>query len=95
MLPWDAPPSARLTAGPPLAGTEVRVVRDDGTEAAPAEGGEILVRGPTISSGYWDDPQATRAGLRKGWLHTGDLGTWDPQGNLVVLARRTDLFVSG
>lgn len=75
------------TAGPPLGGTQVRI-------ASP--GGEIQLRGPTLTPGYADDPEATaRLFTGDGWLRTGDLGELDEKGRLRVLSRRVDLIVSG
>ena len=80
------------TAGPPLPTLEVRILQRGGE----AEGvGEILVRGPTVMAGYHGDPAATEAALAGGWLHTGDVGALDGRGRLRVLARRSDLIVSG
>ncbi|MGZ5957844.1 MAG: o-succinylbenzoate--CoA ligase [Myxococcaceae bacterium] len=83
------------TAGHALRGLEVRVVDGAGT-ALPAGGeGRIDVRGPTLMEGYLDDPVATAEVLEGGWLHTGDIGRLDASGRLTVLARRTDLILSG
>jgi O-succinylbenzoic acid--CoA ligase len=79
----------------PLLGTGLRIVRDDGSSAAPGEEGEIRVHGPTLMRGYRHLPQATEAALRGGWLHTGDIGVVDAEGLLRVLDRRDDLIVSG
>lgn len=85
----DAPAALPL----PLA--EVRVVGADLADAERGTEGEIWVRGPMIMAGYWDDPAATAAALRDGWLRTGDLGTLDHAGRLRVAARREDLILSG
>jgi long-chain acyl-CoA synthetase len=59
-----------------------------------AEGtNEILVAGPTLFSGYWQDPEATAAVLREGWYHTGDVGRFDKRGNLVLMGRTKNIIV--
>ena len=83
------------TAGVPLPGLDLRIVDADGTPLPAGEEGTIAVRGPTLMRATWTTPQATAEVLRDGWLHTGDLGRMDPRGRLTVLARRTDLIVSG
>lgn len=59
------------------------------------EVGEILVGGPQIMSGYWNNPTASAAALRHGWLHTGDLGRVDDDGYLYVVDRAKDMLISG
>jgi long-chain acyl-CoA synthetase len=71
------------SSGRPLAGVEVRI----------AEDGEILNRGPNTMLGYWNDPMATAAAIRNGWLHTGDLGELDEDGYLYVRGRKKELIV--
>ena len=83
------------TAGPALPGMEVLVVDAAGQPLPAGAEGSICVRGPTLMRGYLDDPAATAAVLRDGWLHTGDVGRLDGSGRLTVLARRTDLIISG
>lgn len=63
--------------------------------AEPGEAGEIVVRGPTVTPGYWRRPEATAEKFRDGWFHTGDVGYMDADGYLYVLDRREDMFVSG
>ena len=75
--------------------TEVSVLTDDGAPAAPGQPGEIVVRGPGVTPGYWNDPQCTSAAIRDGWLHSGDLGTRDPQGRITFVDRIKDLIISG
>jgi acyl-CoA synthetase (AMP-forming)/AMP-acid ligase II len=74
---------------------ELRIVDASGAPAAPGEAGEIVVRGPQVCAGYWDDPDATAAGIVDGWLHTGDIGTLDADGLLTVVDRAKDLVVTG
>ena len=75
--------------------TEVAVIADDGSPAAPGQQGEIVVRGPGVTPGYWDDPQSTAAAMRDGWLHSGDLGTRDELGRITFVDRIKDLIISG
>src|SRR5262249_19226667 len=85
-------PIARLgSAGKPLFGSSVRIVRDDGSDCDAGEGGEILVQGPTVCAGYLNRPDATERAIQDGWLHTGDAGYLDADGYLYVLDRRDDL----
>ncbi len=82
------------SAGRPLLPNALRIDRD-GAQAAPGEPGEILVHGPSVTAGYVNNPDATAAAIRDGWLHTGDLGYLDQDGYLYVLDRRDDLILSG
>jgi long-chain acyl-CoA synthetase len=70
------------TVGPPLDGVEVRI----------AEDGEILVAGDNVMKGYWNDPQATAQVLTDGWLHTGDVGSIDPDGYICITDRKRDFI---
>lgn len=79
----------------PLGGVSLRIVDERGAACAPGVEGEIQVRGPIVMRGYLDDPDASDAALRDGWLATGDIGRLDEAGRLQVLDRRTDLIVSG
>jgi long-chain acyl-CoA synthetase len=69
--------------GRPIPGVEVRI----------AEDGELLVRGPNVSPGYWKNPEATAAAFENGWYHTGDLGYEDGKGNLYLKGRKKNLIV--
>ena len=78
------------SAGKALYPNELRLasIAEDGA-------GEILVRGPVVMAGYANQPDATRAAIVDGWLHTGDIGRIDADGFLYVLDRRDDLIVTG
>ena len=61
-----------------------------------ADDGEVLVRGYTVMQGYLDDPVATAEAIdADGWLHTGDLGTFDAAGRLRIVGRKKDMFIVG
>jgi acyl-CoA synthetase (AMP-forming)/AMP-acid ligase II len=73
----------------------VAIRRTDGALAAPDEEGEIVVAGPTVMRVYLRDAAATRAAIRDGWLHTGDVGRQDAAGRLYVTGRLKDLIITG
>jgi acyl-CoA synthetase (AMP-forming)/AMP-acid ligase II len=92
----DDPATVARTSGRAAAGFEVRVADPGGGEAAPGDPGEILLRGPNVMLGYLDDPAATRAAVDTGgWLHTGDIGRLDADGNLTITDRLTDMYICG
>jgi O-succinylbenzoic acid--CoA ligase len=82
------------SAGKPLLPNELRIERDH-APAPPGAAGEILVRGPSVTVGYVNQPEETERALRDGWFHTGDVGYLDADGYLYVLDRRDDLIISG
>ncbi len=78
------------SVGRPLPGVELRIEPLDG-HSGPA--GEILVRGPNVMAGYFEDEAATDEALRDGWLHTGDIGSVDRRGYLYVVGRIKDVII--
>ncbi|MGI6796327.1 AMP-binding protein [Gordonia sihwensis] len=78
--------------GLPVPGTDILVVDDDGRPLPVGEVGQIIVRSPSILSGYLDNPRATADALRDGWLYTGDLGRFDEWGALHYLARTKEMI---
>jgi long-chain acyl-CoA synthetase len=74
---------------------EVRVVDDADRELPPGEVGEIVVRGDVVMAGYWQRPDATAEAMRGGWLHTGNVGSFDDDGYLTLRDRSKDLIISG
>ncbi|WP_405136529.1 AMP-binding protein [Nocardia sp. NBC_01388] len=86
----------RLTSvGFPFPGTRVRIMGADGTDAAPGEPGEILVRTTAMFRGYWNDSAATSATIHDGWCRTGDIGVLDGEGLLSLVDRKKDVIISG
>ena len=83
------------SVGRPFAGVEVRVADEEDRSLPAGQIGEVLVRGDTVMSGYWQDAEATAAALRGGWLHTGDVGAFDAEGLLTLHDRAKDLIISG
>jgi fatty-acyl-CoA synthase len=84
------------SAGVEVFFTEVRCVRPDLTPTAAGEPGEVQVRGPNVTPGYWRDPRATaRAFTDDGWLRTGDIATVDSRGHYRIVDRLKDMYVSG
>lgn len=83
------------SVGYPRSGVEVAVHTPDGTAAGVDEIGEIVCRGDVVMSGYWNNPAATAATLEDGWLHTGDMGSFDARGHLTLRDRSKDVVISG
>jgi len=77
------------SAGLPVFFADVRCT------AAPGEPGEVLVRGPNVTPGYWNDPAATEAALTDGWFHSGDLAIVDEHGHFRIVDRTKDMYISG
>jgi long-chain acyl-CoA synthetase len=74
---------------------EVRIVDGEDRELPAGESGEVVVRGDVVMAGYWRDPEATAKTLAGGWLHTGDIGSFDEEGFLTLKDRAKDLIISG
>ncbi|WP_067811960.1 long-chain-fatty-acid--CoA ligase [Actinomadura kijaniata] len=81
--------------GRPVPGVAMRVVDERGREAPPGEIGEIVVRGPNVMKGYWNDPEGTAEAVRDGWFHTGDLGRVDADGFFFLVGRRREVIIRG
>ncbi|WP_454620848.1 amino acid adenylation domain-containing protein [Bradyrhizobium cenepequi] len=84
------PGSVGLPAGP-----EIAIMDHEGRRLPAGERGEIMLRGPTISRGYYNDPEATRSAFRDGWFRTGDLGYLDTDGYLFIVGRIKDVINRG
>ncbi|MCF8142852.1 MAG: long-chain fatty acid--CoA ligase [Deltaproteobacteria bacterium] len=73
----------------------MRVVDINDQDVLPGEVGELIFRGPTVTPGYWNKPEATSEALKNGWFHTGDLAYMDEEGYVFLVDRKKDMYVSG
>jgi fatty-acyl-CoA synthase len=73
----------------------VRIVRPDGSDADVGELGELWVKGPNITPGYWNRPDANTSSFTDGWLHTGDATRIDEEGFYYIVDRWKDMYISG
>ena len=89
------PGAAKLgTCGIPPKSTVI-IVQEDGSQAAPGQKGEVWVRGPTVMSGYLEDPELNRVAFVDGWFRTGDIGSLDEDGFLTLHGREKELINRG
>jgi long-chain acyl-CoA synthetase len=91
----DHVPELLGSAGRARPGIEVRIVGPDGAPLPPDGVGELVVRGPSVMTGYWRRPEATAETIVDGWLHTGDLGRLSADGVIHLLDRAKDMIISG
>ena len=92
------PPEAQAkpgSVGKPLLFTTIRIADEQGQTLPAGEIGEVVVQGPTVMPGYWQNAEATAKTIRDGELFTGDLGYLDEDGDLWLVQRRSDLIVTG
>ncbi|MFN3707268.1 AMP-binding protein [Microcella sp.] len=84
------------TIGIPVPSTDVRCVKDDGTDAAVGEPGELVARGPQVMKGYWQRDDETANSMLDGWFRTGDIAEMDADGYFTIVDRKKDMvLVSG
>lgn len=93
-LPPDKLHEKLGSVGIPIPGVEIDV-RDESGSVAVGNVGEICARGPNVMLGYWNDPEATAAVIKDGWLHTGDLGYRDEDGYLYIKGRKVEMIKVG
>ncbi len=96
-LPAEEQLAIRCKTGRPFATIELRVVDDAGRDVPRDDRsvGEIWVRGVTVTPGYWNRPDETRAAFSDGWLKTGDLASIDAEGYVTIVDRKKDMILSG
>ena len=95
LVPLAAIPGKTLTAGRPTLHTQLRIVDRDCRDLPRGERGEVLLRSPSVTVGYWRNPEATRDAISDGWLHTGDLGFIDNEGFLHIVDRIKEIIIVG
>ncbi len=84
------------SVGVPLPDMDFKIVSlDDGHDMPPGERGEIVLRGPTLMSGYYKNPEETARSMVDGWFHTGDIGYMDEDGYFYVTDRKKELIIIG
>lgn len=83
------------TAGKAMPFTEIKIVDDEDNRLEAEAVGEICVKGPAVSTGYWEKPEKTAETFIDGWCHTGDLGYLDQEGYLTISGRKKDMIRSG
>lgn len=94
--PWGGKTKAG-SIGLPVPDTELKIVDlDEGTKEMPAgEPGEVLIRGPQVTSGYYNMPEESAKTVRNGWLFTGDIGQMDEDGYFYIVDRKKDMIIAG
>jgi fatty-acyl-CoA synthase len=83
------------SVGKPVLHTEIRVVDEEGDDVAADVVGELWVRGPNVTPGYWRRPEANEESFTNGWLHTGDAARVDEDGYVFIVDRWKDMYISG
>lgn len=83
------------SVGKPIFHSQMRIVDEDGGDVRRGQTGELVIRGPHVCAGYWDNPAATRQALRDGWFHTGDMARQDADGFFYMAGRYKDMIISG
>lgn len=83
------------SSGKALMHTEIRIINDNGDDVAANEVGELIIRGPNITPGYWNNPEATAKTFMDDWLLTGDAARMDDEGFVYIVDRSKDMYISG
>lgn len=92
----DRPEVVVTSPGKAIEGLEIAAMDSGGQVLAPGLEGEIVVRGHNVMLGYFEDPEATAEAIdAEGWLHSGDIGTVDERGYLVITGRKKDIYIVG
>ena len=88
-------PDRLASVGRPMPFSAVRVVDDAMNDVAVGDVGELVVRGPQVTGGYWGNPEASAEAFAGGWFHSGDLARMDEEGNFYIVDRKKDMIITG
>ncbi len=96
-LPFEKQLEFKSKTGREFSCVKLRVVSEDGVDIEPdgCEVGEIIVRGDSVTPGYWNDPDETRRSIKDGWLFTGDMANIDDEGYVNIVDRKNDVIITG
>ena len=83
------------SVGKPIFHSEMRLADANGNDVPAGQTGELLIKGPHVCTGYWNNPQATAESLKDGWFHTGDMARIDEEGYFFIAGRFKDMIISG
>ncbi|GER91299.1 long-chain-fatty-acid--CoA ligase [Dictyobacter vulcani] len=83
------------SVGQPIFHSRARIVDEHDQDVPPGEVGELVLSGPHVCSGYWQQPEATAEANHGGWWHTGDQARCDAEGFYYIVGRKKDMFISG
>ena len=83
------------SSGQQVLHADLKIIDDQGRELPPGKTGELMIKGPTVTPGYWRRPEANSTALVDGWLHTGDAAYVDEEGFYFIVDRGKDMFISG
>ncbi len=90
---WLTPKAGSI--GRPIPGVEMKVFDNHDNEVSPGVEGEVVIRGRNVMKGYLKNPEATSQVMRSGWLHSGDIGHMDEDGDFYIVDRKKDLIIRG
>jgi fatty-acyl-CoA synthase len=83
------------SVGKPIFHSDMRLVNENGVDVSEVETGELIISGPTVCNGYWNNAEATASALKDGWFHTGDMARKDKEGYYYIVGRYKDMIISG
>ena len=83
------------SVGKPIFHSQMRLVDENGDDVPAGQTGELIIKGPHVCAGYWQNPEATAAALQDGWFHTGDMARQDEDGFFYIVGRFKDMIISG